>query len=191
MSLSKLMIKFVYFDVGGVVIKDFSATDKFKQLNKDLNLTEEFWKQHERDICCNKFPIEPYIVTEFVNRFEKNESIWLAIKEAKKHLRIGLLTNMYPGMFNEINKRGLFPKIDWEIVIDSSIDGVAKPNLDIYQLAQTRSSLKQEELLFIDNAQKNLDPASNLGWQTYFYDSSNYEQSSKNLLEYLRHATKE
>ncbi len=185
------MISFVYFDVGGVVIKDFSATDKFKQLNGDLNLTEEFWNEHERDICLNKYPIEPSIVDEFVKRFEKNESIWPVIEEAKKYFRIGLLTNMYPGMFAGIKNKGLLPNIDWEIIIDSSIEGVAKPNLDIYQLAQTRTKLKPEELLFIDNAQKNLDAPKSLGWQTFYYDSHDYEQSSKNLLEYIEHEFKE
>lgn len=30
------MIKFVYFDVGGVTIKDFSGTDKWEVLEKEI-----------------------------------------------------------------------------------------------------------------------------------------------------------
>ena len=32
------MISFIYFDLGGVAIRDFSGTDKSKQLKTDLGL---------------------------------------------------------------------------------------------------------------------------------------------------------
>ena len=48
------MVSFVYFDVGGVVVLDFSSTDKWEQLKKELSITknndaesESFWDKYE------------------------------------------------------------------------------------------------------------------------------------------------
>ncbi len=128
------MISFVYFDVGGTVIKDFSGTDKL---------------EHEPEISCGRYPIEPSLVSEFVNRFEKNESIWPVINELKKHCRVGLLTNMYPGMLALIKQKGLLPRIDWEIIVDSSEVGFCKPNKEIYEIARQKTGVPAEEILFI------------------------------------------
>jgi FMN phosphatase YigB (HAD superfamily) len=42
--------------------------------------------------------------------------------------------------------------------------------------------------LFVDNTKENLEPAMQLGWQTFWYRSENYEQSSKDLEQYLLQA---
>ena len=53
-------IKFVYFDVGGVALLDFSGTDKWKQMKKAIGVTEEsdsvfdaIWKKHRSRICID------------------------------------------------------------------------------------------------------------------------------------------
>ena len=38
---------------------------------------------------------------------------------------------MYPGMFEAIADRGLFPPITWDVVVDSSAVGYAKPDEDM------------------------------------------------------------
>ncbi len=165
------MIKFVYFDVGGTVIKDFSGTNN---------------NEHDLEICCNKFPIEFSAVLEIVKKFERNESIWSVIQEVIKYFRIGLLTNMYPGMLLEIKKQELLPDVKWDLIIDSSIEGFAKPGQEIYEIARAKAGVAVNELLFIDNTVTNTEMAKKLGWQTFLYDSRDYEQSSKNLLEYIQ-----
>lgn len=35
------MIKFIYFDVGGVAIRDFNGTDKWENLKKELGIPKE------------------------------------------------------------------------------------------------------------------------------------------------------
>ena len=46
-------IKFVYFDVGGVLLLDYSGTDKWQQMKLDLgivgdldNIFEELWNKN-------------------------------------------------------------------------------------------------------------------------------------------------
>lgn len=204
------MIKFIYFDVGGVAIKDFSATDKWQKMKKDIGVKPEcdkefdnLFDEYESKMCMGqdsetlipiiekgfdiKFPNNYSLLKDFVNRFEKNESIWLAIKEAKNKSKIGLLTNMYPGMLGLIRERGLAPSVEWDLVIDSSVEGMAKPQEEIYNLAQKRAQVDASEILFIENTQENITAAERLGWQTFFYDSKDYNLSSANLEKYLKH----
>ena len=39
------------------------------------------------------------------------------------------------------------------------------------------------EILFIDNSNENIQAAKDCGWQTYLYDSCNYEASNVKLSE--------
>jgi hypothetical protein len=54
------MISFFYFDVGGVVIKDFSATNKWGAMLADMGVTPEkmsqfdqLWDQHQKEVCLD------------------------------------------------------------------------------------------------------------------------------------------
>lgn len=98
------MIKFVYFDVGGVLLKDFTGTGKWLELQKELGIKPvqekefiEFYDKYEPEVCLGrevdsllpmleeKFGIKvpagySFLNDGFVNRFEKNESIWPVVK---------------------------------------------------------------------------------------------------------------
>ena len=41
------------------------------------------------------------------------------------------------------------------------------------------------EILFIDNSQKHLDSAKQLGWQTFLYDPSDTKKSSEELIKVI------
>lgn len=202
------MIKFVYFDVGGVVIKDFSATDKWKKLQYTIGVRphnekkfQEVWALHRNKICIdyNVDEMIPELNREvglsisndysllqgFVDSFEKNESIWPVIETIKKQAKIGLLTNMYVKMFKEIQNKGILPPVQWNVVIDSSIVKFQKPDNALFTLAQKKAGVAGNEILFIDNQEKHVNAAKECGWNTFLYDSSDYEKSSKKLQEYF------
>lgn len=208
-KISSTMIKFIYFDVGGVVIKDFSGTNKWDDLKRELGIPsnrsqefEDIYNLYQDEINTNreidsllpiykeKFNIKipnnySLLVDGFIKRFEKNLNIWPVIKTVKRKFKIGLLTNMYLGMLIEIKKAGLLPDTDFDQIIDSSVEKVQKPYKPIYELAQNRSGFKGEEILFIDNSKKHLYAAKEFGWNTFLYDSSDYVESSKKLLEFI------
>ena len=146
------MITFVYFDLGGVVDLDFSKSNKWSEFKKEIGIIsnidagfEKFWGEFEHQVCVGrdietlklvlrqKFGISlpqrySVLINGFVNRFEVNKSIWPAIEEIRKHCRVGLLTNMYPDMYEAIKKSGIIPKVNWEVIIDSSVEKIAKSN---------------------------------------------------------------
>lgn len=203
------MIKFIYFDVGGVVIKDFSGTNKWEDLKRELGIPsdksqefEDIYDLYQDEINTNreidfllpiykeKFGIKisnnySLLIDGFVKRFEKNLDIRPIIKNAKGKFKIGLLTNMYPHMLEEIKKAGLLPDIEFDQIIDSSIEKVQKPYKAIFELAQKRSGFRGNEILFVDNSEKNLIEPNKLGCQTFHYDSSNFSKSNIDLLDFI------
>lgn len=202
------MIKFIYFDVGGVVIKDFSGTNKWNELKQNLGLKPEqyeefetFFDEYEPQVCLGldietlvpklkeKFnlnlPDNYSLLMDFVNRFEKNDSITKVLDKAQAKYKIGLLTNMYPNMLDAIKKDDLLPSTIWNVVIDSSIVHLRKPQKEIFELATHEAGVNREEILFVENGKKHVDAAYEFGWQTFLYDSSNPDTSSLKLIELL------
>jgi FMN phosphatase YigB (HAD superfamily) len=203
------MIKFVYFDVGGVVALDFSGTDKWQQLQHELQIPsersvefDEFWQKYTDEVCTGRdveslLPLlraqfgvdidENYslLIDGFVNRFEKNESIVPVVREIHKRCRIGLLTNMYPRMLDAMQERGLVFDAKWDVIVDSSIKKLVKPDSRIYELAAELAGAKPGEILFVENTPSHIAVAQKSGWQTHLYDPKNPAQSSVDLLTFF------
>lgn len=202
---------FIYFDLGGVLIQDFSSGRKGLDMLQQLGIEpaeaprfRDLWAQHAAprvniDYDADKFhrvieqdlgvPIpEKYSLLQhgFVDRFEPNPSIGPVLIGLIGRVNLGLLTNMYPRMLDAIKaKKGLMPTILWDVVIDSSEVGLQKPDRAIFELATEEADKPKDQILFIDNTVENLDAATSYGWQTYWYDSADYEKSSKRLADYL------
>jgi HAD superfamily hydrolase (TIGR01509 family) len=202
---------FVYFDLGGVLIKDFSTGDKGAEMLKQLGVSpsdaprfRELWAKHAAprvniDYGADEFHAiieqefgvqipENYSLLQhgFVDRFEPNPSIESALDMLKNRVELGLLTNMYPQMLKAIKaKRGLMPTVSWDVVIDSSEVKLQKPELAIFECATNMAGKPKEQILFIDNTEGHLDAAAAYGWRTYYYNSADYERSSEQLGKYL------
>lgn len=197
------MIRFIYFDVGGVTILDFTATNQWQELEKELKIHNsqefiKFWDKYEPELCVGRdtetliplikkqFGVNissnySLLIDGFVKRFRQNKSIWPVIKDFHKFFKIGLLTNMYPRMFEEIKGHNLLPDISWDVIIDSSIVKLKKPDPRFFELAEERAGVKGSEILFIDNTIRNIEAAKIFGWQTFLYDSMNPEKSNIEL----------
>ncbi len=203
-------ISFIYFDVGGVAIKDFSDTPKWNiMLDSALGISasdrdgfDKLYDQYEDDICLGKIAVDdikPYIkerynpslsdsfslLQYFVDNFEPNEGLWEIVRSLSSQVKLGLLTDQYLGMLDGIFAKNLIPPRKWHAIIDSSVEGVRKPMPEIYKLAQDRAGVPPAEILFIDNRSKNLVVPKEMGWQTYLYDSSNYDQANIDLEKFL------
>ena len=205
----KNIIKFVYLDIGGVLIEDFSATNKWDLMTDEWGIRKEkkeelnrLFDEFEKEVCLGRsvedfLPIvekkfgvkfsENYSLNQdFVNRFYKNEGLEKIIMELKDKYNFGLLTNMYPGMLDLINKSDLLPKNIWKMVIDSSVEKCRKPEEKIYERAQDKVKVNVKEILFVDNKKDNLEIPKKMGWQTFWFDSGNYEKSNRELEEFLK-----
>lgn len=192
------MIKFVYFDLGGVVDLDFSGTNKYEEMKIAIGVSseqsqrfDEWFDIIEPDLCIGKkdFDLEfegiKLTLADFVNRFYPNPSIYPVLDVIHRTCRIGLLTNMYPGMYKSILENKIIPDIHWDIVIDSSVVGLQKPYTKIYELAEKWANINGEKILFVENTQRHIEVAKTFGWQTFLYDPKDYEGSSLKLGDYF------
>lgn len=202
------MIKFVYFDVGGVLEIDLNADNGWQRMKRDIGIgpTEDskfdnLFTRFEVEVCIGReideivpvirknfklnLPDDYSFFNDMLKRFTVNKSIWTVVDEINKNCKVGLITNMYPRMLESINKKGILPNVSWDVVIDSSVERLQKPNIEIFELAEKKSGYKGKEILFIDNSQKNLDGASKLNWLTFLYNPKTPEYSSLKLLKYF------
>ncbi|NCO12567.1 MAG: hypothetical protein COZ34_02685 [Candidatus Pacebacteria bacterium CG_4_10_14_3_um_filter_34_15] len=202
-------IKFIYFDVGGVLLLDFSNTNKWSKMKSDLGITKDnekmfdlIWLKYRDKICIDcdidtivhelrktinlSIPNEYSMLEDFVKRFDKNPYMWAAIEIVKQKFKIGLLTNMYPRMLELIQSSKLLPNISWNTIIDSSKVGYQKPDNKIFELAEKLSGVKPEEILFVENTSEHTEAAKQKGWNVFLYDDQNPKISSEKLLEILK-----
>jgi len=121
----------------------------------------------------------------FIDHFDQNAALWPVVLKLKKTTKVGLLTDQYPGMLKQIQEKNLFPPVEWDVVIDSTQVGCRKPAPEIYKIAQEKAGVAASEIFFIDNREKNLVPARELGWQTFLYDSKNYDHANQDLAKFL------
>lgn len=203
------MIKQVYFDVGGVVLIDFSGNHKWREFKKDLGVTsdndkafETLWECYGDRVCVDydvddliphyqqqlhlSFPKNYSMLEDFVSRFELNPSIWPIAHAVKEKYHIGLLTNMYPRMLDLIKLNKLIPDIVWDTEVDSSVVGYQKPDNQIYSVAEQLAGFSGDEILFVDNTLKNLEAAKVRGWQTLLYNPQDLEGSNQLIEETLQ-----
>ena len=201
-------LKFIYFDVGGVAILDFSKTNKWDELLNALNISDnkkdsftKLFKAHEKNICKGEnieifleevgkmlkiqFPDNYDMTADFVNRFEINPSMLKLFKKLRSKFKLGLLTGQYPNMLNLIFERKLLPKSIWDVIIDSSVEGFTKPEPEIYHLAEKLAGVEPQSILFVDNKAKLLEYPRSRGWRVFEYDPSSPIISTRNLENFI------
>ena len=95
------------------------------------------------------------------------------LKVCKEQYKVACITNNVkagrgPGMSSDDDKASKVSKVMelFDNVIESSVEGIRKPNPEIYKLACKRISVEPEKCLFIDDLGINLKPAKELGMKT-------------------------
>ena len=95
------------------------------------------------------------------------------LKACKARFRVACITNNVkagegPGMSRDTDKAARVAEIMqlFDLVVESSIEGIRKPNPDIYRLTCERLDVPAERAVFLDDLGVNLKPAKALGMQT-------------------------
>jgi putative hydrolase of the HAD superfamily len=95
------------------------------------------------------------------------------LKVCKQHYRVGCITNNVkagqgPSMSPDQDKASAVAKVmqQFDVVVESSIEGIRKPNPQIYELACARLGVTAQNSVFLDDLGINLKPARALGMQT-------------------------
>lgn len=95
------------------------------------------------------------------------------LKTCKQHFRIACITNNVksgqgPGMASDSQRAEAVREVMnlFDLVVESSLEGIRKPNPEIYKLACERLDVRIDQSVFLDDLGVNLKPAKALGMQT-------------------------
>lgn len=96
-----------------------------------------------------------------------------ALKQFKQHLRNACLTNNVkhgkgPGMATDPARAERVAEVMtlFDLVVESSVEGVRKPQPQAYQLVIERLGVEPSRMLFLDDLGINLKPAAKMGMTT-------------------------
>jgi putative hydrolase of the HAD superfamily len=91
----------------------------------------------------------------------------------KQHFKVACITNNVkagkgPGMSDDNSKAARVAEVMamFDLVVESSVEGVRKPDPKIYQLTCERLGVDTDRAIFLDDLGINLKPAKALGMQT-------------------------
>ena len=167
-------IKWIFFDIGSTLIDESVAYRKrIERTIAGTNVTYDdfYYKMVEiskyNQSGYNK-ALEAYGLKmapwnsddEFVYPEAEN-----CLCELSEHYKIGIIANQNLGSEERLEKLGLLKYID--LVIASAEEGVAKPDLRIFQIALDRANCKPEKALMVgDRIDNDIVPANKIGMKT-------------------------
>ena len=191
--------KGIVFDIGSVVtkpkkIRASNVLSKYYKIDLDEFLDAMFKKWDERQ--TGKISMKQYyesvaraLKIEDVAGFEKrweslmekhiepNTTVISLIKYLKSNYKIIAFTNVSKDAEEIRIKKGIYDYFDLKLI--SCDEGMKKPDEDFYKLLIERSTLKPNELIFIDDSETNLLVAQKLGIKTIHFQ--NARQLKKDL----------
>ena len=200
---SKTGISFVYFDINGCLVGFFHRA--FAKISVDLNLpldkVETTCWQFNEAVCKGEITLQEYN-DELAKAFDVDEFDWskyyLAsvdpIPEAREmvawaseNYKIGLLSNIMPGLIDTMKKNDLIPDLPYDVIIDSSKVGAIKPEASIFEIAAKKAGVPPEEILLVDDSRANLTAASRQGWRVAWFDDYRPEESVERVRQALEY----
>ena len=199
---SKSGISFIYFDVNGCLVRFYQRA--FTKIAEDYDLSNDivetaFW--HFNAAACKGILTLDEFNRKLAARLSIPEIKWQdyyldaaesvphtndLVNWVQKNYRLGLLTNIMPGLLSALRRNGRVPSVEYDSVVDSSEVGFIKPETKMFHIAESRANVKSNEILLIDDDRANLTAADKFGWHVLWFDYSHPEESVKHIKETLK-----
>lgn len=200
-KISKTGVKFVYFDINGVLVRFYQRA--FTQIAIDTGASVDsiettFWHYNDA-ICRGEISLEEFdeILANragvskiswaeyYLNGIEVISDTVECLKWVAENYRIGLLSNIGKGLISQMLAKGLLPNLNYNAIIDSSEVGFIKPEQAIYEHATKFSGVNSNEILLIDDDRTNLMAAERLGWHVIWFDDYRPDESQARIRQAL------
>jgi FMN phosphatase YigB (HAD superfamily)/DNA-binding XRE family transcriptional regulator len=183
---SKNGVRFVYFDLNGVLIRFFhrAFTDVAAETGASADMVETMFWRHNDAVCRGQMSPEEFNkilgqetgIADFdwkkyyMGSVEAMPEIEELVKWTAEHYEVGILTNSMPGFVEELKGKGVIPAVNYAAIVDSSKVGSIKPEDKIYEVAQQLANVEPREILLIDDGRTNLMAADRMGWHVLWFD---------------------
>lgn len=201
-KVSKGGIRFIYFDINGCLVRFFHRA--FTKLAEESGVSLEkiesvFWRHNDAvnkgeitmdefnqklaaQLGCDKIVWQAYYL-EAVDPIKEMHTL---LEWAAEHYRIGLVSNIMPGVIKGLLDKGLIPDIDYDAVIDSSEVHAIKPERKIYEISQQKADVAPSEILLIDDTRSNLMAAERMNWKVLWFDDYRASDSAERVKQVLQ-----
>ncbi len=104
------------------------------------------------------------------------------VREYRGRLQVGLLTNATSRLPSDLQRLGLNREFD--VVVNSSVVGVMKPDAAIYAAALAHVGCLPAETFFVDDSMANVEAARASGWAAHlFEDAAGLRHALRALVE--------
>lgn len=166
-----------------------------KSVSNDFNIpysdmTDLWWKKYNEEITrgiitpqelWNKIRDELRIseganydfLGKWIGDYVRIQSIYDLIVNLSHSYKIGILSNIYTGMIEQLLNKKIIAQIKYNVIVASCDTNLRKPEIAIYELAEKKAGVLPDEILFIDDKLKFIEPAKKLGWNTILFDTNN------------------
>ncbi len=190
---SRSGVTFVYFDVNGCLVRFFHGA--FTHIAEDTGAPEDtietfFWHYNDKvcrgDMTLEEFNKEfakalgvPKIDWEqyYLDAVEPIAAMRPLLEWASEHYRIGLLSNIMPGLIDAMMSKKMLPGVRFDAIVDSSKVKAIKPEGKMYEIAAKQASCQPGEILLVDDSRVNLMGAEKHGWHVLWFDEYRPERS--------------
>ncbi|MDB5171223.1 MAG: hypothetical protein JWO35_917 [Candidatus Saccharibacteria bacterium] len=201
---TKSGVSFVYFDVNGCLVhfyqRAFARLAQATGAPSDIVETA-FWHYND-DVCRGIMSLSDFNA-KLADRLGVSEVKWEqyyletvepilqmqeVLKWASERYKVGLLTNIMPGLLGSMRRSEQLPNISYDAVIDSSEVAAIKPESKIYEIATEKAGVPPGEILLIDDSRVNLMAAERMGWHVLWFDDSRPEEAVERVRQALEMA---
>ena len=186
------MIKALFFDLGGVLLRTQNRSIREK-LGQEFGMTydqidsfvfesqssklasigriseDEHWMDVTRHLGLDASHMPRLRDTFFAGDVLDMELVNF-LRQSRGTYKTGLISNAWSGLRPWILREKFDDAFDHMVI--SAEAGFAKPDPRIYQLAMEKLGVLPEESIFVDDVQKNIDAANNLGMKGILFKDS-------------------
>jgi FMN phosphatase YigB (HAD superfamily) len=198
---SKSGISFIYFDINGCLVRFFHQA--FSRLAHETGVPVDqiettFWHYND-EVCRGDMSLADFNVAfakrlnipsidwqrYYLDAVEPISEMQTLLPWAAEHYKIGLLSNIMPGLIEALQAAGKIPTLPYDSVVDSSVAKAIKPEAAIYKIAQEQAKVPVDQILFVDDSRTNLMAAEKLGWHVMWFDDYRPAESVEHIRQAL------
>jgi len=148
------------------------TTNAWAQFESNTITTEQFDQLFEQESESLGHPVRGMRVLELLSG-ELRPRMVSALRKCKEHFKVGCITNNMksgegPSMARDEAKAAASQSVMtlFDVIVESSVEGVRKPDPRIYEIACGRMDIAPDTCVFLDDLGINLKPAKALGMTT-------------------------
>ncbi len=201
------MIKFIYFDVGSVIVDNEIAIENIANTHnvphkEVLEIVQSNWREGCRGVLSNKDYLEIFTnklgishpSSDWADFWSDHQGFYQEthdfIYELVKEYRLGILSNAETGILQFLLNKKKIPPVKWEVIVESAKHGTVKPEKKIYEIAESLvPDVAPHELFFIDDHIEMVEAATKRGWHGEVFDPHNLQDSIERIKSKLKNIT--